>query len=300
MKRNLLISLAFIFAVTLSAQGQFRKPLKSQRQGTNLALSNYTVGVKVGCPWSVMLDSNLSKVNYRGNVGYSFGIVAERYFPKFSIGLEGYFAQKGTEMHYDMPFQYSLAATDSIYHRELSLGYNVVSVRIPLTYYFKGTFKDDKIVPYIFIAPQIDIPLGFNMPVAMKNTDGSYSFFPVLPVEQTIITEYPRLNSTYRDTVTTKTQVSLNLGALAGLGLMTRIPLDGTAIIIKFDVAANYGLRNLAEEGFIWKKDESTGQIVLKENERTIRVHDLEAHLSVIIPIKKRLRDACYYIRIKN
>ena len=287
MKRNLIIGIVLLVA-SLSAQAQFMKPLKSQRQESNLAFSDYTIGVKLGCPWSVMLDSELSKVTYKGNIGYSLGIVIERYFPKFSVGIEGLFAQKGTEMNYDMSYQQSLT-TNGIYHREFYWGYNVVSIRIPLTYYFKGTFRDDKVIPYVFIAPQVDIPLSFN--ATLKQ--GKPVFEP--KTEQTIVTTY----SDFIDTLRINATPSMNISAIAGLGLMGRIPTDGSAIIIKFEVGANYGLRNLAEEGFIWKLDKDTKKLVPKENSRTICSHDLEAHLSVIFPIKKRLRDACYYFNKK-
>lgn len=289
MKKFLLICLLTLLSVSLNAQRQYRKPLKSQRQGTNLAFSDYTIGLKLGCPWSFMPDSKLSKVTYKGNIGYSFGLTAERYFPKFSLGIEGLFAQKGTEMFYDMRYQQSLSNND-IYHREFYWGYNVVSVRTPLTYYFKGTFKDDKVVPYLFIAPQVDIPMNFNIPLMRDD-----QILPNLPIEQTIITTY----GGHGDTLKVNASPQLNISAIAGAGLMTRIPIDGSVIIVKFDVGANYGLRNIAEEGFIWKWDNNEKKLVLKENSRIIRVHDIEAHLSVIFPIKKRLRDACYYFQKK-
>lgn len=285
MKRYLVIGFFLFLSVTMSAQRQFRKPLKSQKQGTNLAFSDYTIGVKLGCPWSLMMDSELQKVNYSGNFGYSLGLVAERYFQRLSVGVEGLFSQKGTKMYYDMPYQVSLTEEGN-FHREYFMGYNVVSVRVPITYYFKGAVKDDKVVPYLFIAPQVDIPLKFNA------TLRDIKFLYENPPSQTTITTYGDYGDTIRRAVNVKSL--LNVSALAGVGLMARIPTESSAIIIKFDLAANFGLRNLAEEGFIWKKD-SSGKLVRKENSRIIRSHDAEANLTIIFPIKRRLRDACYY-----
>lgn len=286
MKRSLVICILLLLALSLSGQGQYRKPLKSQKQGVNLAFSNYTFGVKLGCPWSIMLDSELSKVTYSGNIGYSFGLVAERYFQRISVGLEGLFSQKGTKMYFDMPYQMSLTE-NGIYHREFYMGYNVVTVRIPVTYYLKGTFKDDKMIPYVFIAPQVDIPLNFNATIR----DGSFLYEK--PPTQTSITTYG--NVVDQSVTPVETGSLLNVSALAGIGLMARIPTESSAIIVKFDVAANYGLRNLAEEGFIMKLDPNTGELVWKENSRTIRSHDVEANLTIVFPIKRKLRDACYY-----
>lgn len=287
MKRPIVISIILFlaFSLNMSAQGQFRKPLKSQKQGANLAFSNYTIGLKLGCPWSVLADSELTEVAYSGNIGYNIGIVAERYFPRLSIGIEGIFSQKGTKMYYDMPYQVSFTE-NGIYHKEFFFGYNLVSVRTPLTYYFKGTVKDDKVVPYVFIAPQVDIPLHINATLR----DGKLLFEN--PPTQTTITTYGDVEETTTTNLDTSPLLSVN--ALAGVGLMARIPTETSAIIIKFDIAANYGLRNLAEEGFIWKQDPTSGELVLKENTHTIRSHDVEANLTIIFPIKKRLHDACY------
>lgn len=287
MKRILVISLLLSLTLSLSAQGQFRKPLKTQKQGANLAFSNYTIGLKLGCPWSLLMDSELSKVTYSGNFGYNIGIVAERYFPRISVGIEGLFSQKGTKMYYDLPYQVSLTG-NGIFHREFFMGYNVVTVRTPLTYYFKGTVKDDKVVPYVFVAPQVDIPLGMNATLRQG------AFLYENPPTQTTITTYGDVRDVVTANVDTKALLSVN--ALAGIGLMARIPTESSAIIIKFDIAANYGLRNLAEEGFIWKQDQE-GKLVLKENTRTIRSHNLEANFTLIFPIKKRLHDACYLFK---
>ena len=288
MKRSLVIGILLTLAFSLSVQAQFRKPLKSQKQGANLAFSNYTIGLKLGCPWSLILDSDLTKVSYSGNLGYNIGIVAERYFPRLSVGIEGLFSQKGTKMYYDLPYQVSFNQ-NGIFHREYYMGYNVVSVRTPVTYYFKGAVKDDKVVPYVFIAPQVDIPLNMNATIRQGE------FLYENPPTQTTLTTYGDVVDKLVKPVNTKSL--LNVSALAGVGLMARIPTETSAIIIKFDIAANYGLRNLAEEGFIWKQDPNTGKLVLKENTRSVRSHDAEANLTVIFPIKKRLHDACYIFK---
>ena len=237
------------------------------------------------------MDSKFTKVTYSGNIGYNIGIVVERYFPRMSVGIEGLFSQKGTKMFYNMPYQVSLSE-NGIFHREFFMGYNVVSVRVPLTYYFKGTVKDDKVVPYVFAGPQVDVPLQMNA------TFRQGEFLFENPPTQTTITTYGDVVD--KTTTSVDTKALLSTSALVGAGIMARIPTESSAIIIKFDIAANLGLRNMAEEGFIWKKDQNTGALVLKENIRTIRSHDVEANLTVIIPIKKKLRDACYNFRSKK
>lgn len=286
MKKLLLIGLCLFLSVSLSAQRLFQKPLKSHNQEMNLAFSDYAAGVKLGCPWSILLDSEISKMPV-GNIGYNFGFMAEYYFTKISVGIEGLFSQKGTKMSYDMTYQTSLNGNQGIFHREFFMGYNVVSIRIPATYYFKNIIKTDKVVPYILIAPQVDIPLGFNATLRQ----GKFLFEK--PLTQTTITTYDSFYDEKKESVDVNSLLSV--GVLAGIGTMIRIPIESSAIIIKFDLAANYGLRNLAEEGFIWKLDKVTKKLVPKENDRIIRPIDVEANVAIIIPIKKILRDAGYY-----
>lgn len=264
---SILISL--VMTISIQANGQFNKPLKSGKQGANLSFSDYTVGVMLGCPWSVMPKSDLTGVKYQGNIGYSAGIVVERYFSQFSLSLEGLFSQKGTKMSYEMPYQVSLTQ-DDIYYREFVYGYNLVTARLPFSYYLKGAFKDDKFIPYFFIGPQVDFPLPFN--AAFK--DGKFSI--ERPATALSITDYGNNHSEVPQVI----DMSWNASILAGLGLMTTIPTEYSAIMIKFNVALNYGLVNLA-----WS------------DEKSIRSHDVEANLAVVFPIKKHLKDACHYLQ---
>ena len=277
--------LLLVMSLCIPAQGQFNKPLKSQKQNANLAVSDYTIGLTVGCPWSVMTKSDLSNVKYSGNIGYSAGLLVERYFSRFSLGLEGLFSQKGTRVSYEMPYQISLN-DDGVFARESSLGYNLVSVRLPVSYYLKGTFKDDKIIPYFFIAPQVDFPLRFN--ATFK--DGKFSYGPITT---TTITTYGSTHDEQSHPVNLNWKKNWNASALAGVGLMARIPTEMSAIIIKFNVALNYGLLNLAWE----KKDGDSPLGVFMPGDLCIRSHDVEANLSVVFPIKKQLKDACYYLQ---
>lgn len=294
MKKNLIICILLVALIGLEGHAQrlYRKPLKSTRQAM-LGFSDYNVGVKIGCPWSVMIDSELQESTYDGHFGYSAGVFVERSFGRWSVALESDFAQKGTKMHNERPYQISLD-TLGIVRTVYSVAHNVVSLRIPVTYYFKGMVKNDVIVPYVFAGPQVDLPLKFNLKL---------SDFTVDTIANAIITKFdgPKGNKPFSE-VKNRFNPVLNVSAFAGLGIMGRIPTDGSAIIIKFDIAANYGIRNLDEEGFIWKQvtdDKGKKKIVLKENSHIIRAHDIEANLTVVFPIKKRLHDACYNFRRK-
>lgn len=271
MKRKLLIGLLLIAlcCIEAHAQRQFRKPLKSSNQSM-LGFSNYNIGLKVGCPWSYMTKTDLRKTTYDGHFGYLFGIGAERNLGRWSIGLEGTYAQKGTVMHNEKQYQISLLKTGTLKTR-YEVVYNVVGIRIPITHYFKGTFPDDKLVPYLFVGPELDIPLGSSKAIITR-FDGENGDHP-LPEKREPFTPCP------------------NVSVVAGLGLMTSIRFENSAIILKLDAAYNRGLLNLSvptKEAWKWP---------FEEQDPKVFAHNMEINFSIVYPIKKILHDACYNFR---
>ena len=276
MKRTLLTGLLLILLCCCEtyAQRQFRKPLKSSNQSM-LGFSNYNIGLKIGCPWSYMTKSDLRETTHDGHFGYSGGITAERNLGKWSIGLEGTYAQKGTKMHNKKPYQMSVfPMQEGILKTQYEVVYNVVTIRVPFTYYFKGMIGNDALVPYLFAGPEVDIPLGKSEAIITR-FDGPTGENP-LPGRKEPFTP------------------CLNAGAVAGIGLMTRVRFENSAIFLKFDAAYNRGLMNLAvptKEAWKWP---------FGHQEKRIFAHDVEINLSVVYPIKKILHDACYNFRTKK
>lgn len=282
MKRTLLIGLLLTLLCSGAyAQRQFRKPLKSTQQSI-LGFSNYNIGVKLGCPWSYMSKTDLRETTCDGNFGYLIGITGERNFGKWSVALEGTFAQKGTKMHNEKLYQISLTQ-NGILKTQYEVAYNVASIRIPVTYYFKGTVKDDKVVPYVFLGPEADIPLGFNFDLfnfkmnnevtaVTRRFDGPTGN-NALPIQEEPFTP------------------GINISMVAGVGLMTNVRFENSAVILKFDVAYNRGLMNLAvptQEAWKWP---------FETQDEKIFANDVEANISIVFPIKKILHDACYNFR---
>lgn len=275
MKRTLLIGfLLALLCCSAYAQRQFRKPLKSTNQSMH-GFSNYNIGLKIGCPWSYMTKSDLSKTIHDGHFGYLGGITAERNLGKWSIGLEGTYAQKGTKMHNEQAYQISISPPQQgILRTQYEVVYNVVTVRVPFTYYFKGMIGNDLFVPYLFAGPEVDIPLGPSE-AYLTQFDGPTGDNP-LPGRIDPFTP------------------CLNVSAVAGMGMMTRIRFENTAIILKFDAAYNRGLLNMAvptKEAWKWP---------FEHQDKRIFAHDVEVNLSIVYPIKKILHDACYNFRSRN
>lgn len=283
MKTKIIIflSLVFLAGTRCYAQGQYRKPLKSTNQSM-LGFSNYNIGLKLGCPWNYLEKPKLKETVYDGHFGYLIGITGEHNLGRLSVGLEATFAQRGTKMHNEKPYQISLTQ-DGILKTQYEVTYNVATVRIPISYYFKGAIKDDKMVPYVFVGPEADIPLGFNLDLLTfsmdrdvkaitKRFDGPTGENP-LPVKEEAF------------------KPGINVGLVAGMGLMTKVRFENSAIILKFDVAYNRGLLNLSvptKDAWKWPFEH--------QEERTF-ANDVEANFSIVFPIKKILHDACYNFR---
>lgn len=279
----------FIVAVLLvllccfkaQAQGQFSKPLRSSNR-SKLGVSDYNIGLKLGCPWSYMTKSDLDQTTYDGNFGYLAGLIFERNLGKWSVALESTFAQKGTKMHNEKPYQISLTE-DGIVRTTYAVAYNVATVRIPVTYYFQGMIKDDKVIPYLFAGPEVDIALPFNY-------DLLHSSFDQEVIAITKKYDGPTGEDFYME-AHTPFNPPINISAVAGLGFMTKIRIENNAIYFRFDAAYNHGLMNLAlptKEGWKWP---------FETQEPRVFAHDVEVNFSIVYPIKKILHDACHNIQ---
>lgn len=280
-RTGIVFVIALLCCMEAQAQVKFNKPLKSSSQ-SQLGVSNYNFGVKLGCPWSYMDKTDLSETSIDGNFGYLIGILGERNLGKWSVALEATFAQRGTKMHNQKEYQISLSE-DGIVRTVYSLAYDVVSVRIPVTYYFKGMIKDDKVIPYLFVGPEVDLPLPFNFDLmGLKKEE-------VRAILQRF--DGPNGESLYQNSVIPFSPV-LNVSAVAGMGIMSKIRTENSAIYIKLDAAYNRGLLNMAvptKEAWKWPFDKDQGVMIF--------AHDVEVNLTVIFPIKKNLHDACYLLK---
>lgn len=240
------------------AQQQFRKPLRSPSE-TN-SMGKYYLGVKMGCPWSVLTKSDLDNTTYSGHWGYLAGVSGECFFNRFSLGLETCWAQKGTRMHRESIYQVSLNQNGTII-KEISVSYNVINIRVPATYYLTSIMGRKKPIPYLFVAPTVDIPVPFTRATLENTVTGTQS-------TSTIQTIYPGLNA----------------GVAAGLGMMTALPMGGSTMLMKLDLGMNQGLINMATK-------------TIKEEGVVILSQSLEASITLLFQLKKRLHDACHSFR---
>ena len=274
MKQKFVIGLIIIALCCLeaSAQVQFRKPLKTNNK-EKTDLSDYNIGIKMGCPWSFMPIWDHKDQIYIGNFGYLVGFFGERHFDNWSVALEISFAQKGNKIRINKPYQTNFHDIEHILIPADSIAYNVVSLRIPFIYYITpfyfnhhGKSKNGSTLPYIFAGPEIDISLPFNIdlvPFAIDAADNRGKNVPYY-----------------------------NLSAVVGLGLMNTVDINHVTFFLKFEAAFNCGIINLHADTFknalMWP---------FQDQKKRIFAHDVEICFSFVYPIKRILRDAGYYFK---
>lgn len=212
-----------------------------------------------------MQKLTLKETTYDGNFGYLAGLFLERNLGRWSVGLESTFAQKGTKMHNERTYEIGIADFGTL-KTTYAVAYHVVTVRVPVSYYFKGMIKDDKVIPYIFVGPEFDIPVDTIVESVTQRFDGPNGDNPHSKVPEAF-------------------KPIPNLSVVAGLGLMTKLRFENFSLILKFDAAFNYGILNLASKKTRWSQTEG------------IHAHDAEVSFSVVYPIKKILHDACHNLQ---
>lgn len=252
------------------AQQQFRKPLRSSFESNSLAGKNF-IGIKMGTGWNVLSKNDLSKTTYPGHWGFLVGISGEHLFNQFSAGLDVCWTQRGTRMHHQSVFQISLNEEGTI-TKEITAAYDVLSISIPLTYYLSNLNQGKRIIPYLYLAPSLDIPLPYCF--RWDDEQGKLLFSePTITTMTQIAT-----NTTYTNQVFSS---RLDTHVSAGIGLLWRIPAGGYDFRLKVSAGCHQGLINLATDHL-----KNEGIVILSQS--------LEAAISLMFQLKKPLHDACF------
>lgn len=279
---RLIVSLLWflsMLASTAEAQSTFRKPLKETDTYAR-RYSDYHVGLKIGCPWSLLTKSDIAP-RYAGRFGGELGITAERSFQSLAVGLEFLWAQRGSRMIGQSTYQLSLYDTDTM-RFETAIAYDVISIRIPITWYMTPP-ASNIVTPYLFVAPGIEHALTYRLNLPAD----SLKAFLNEPLTTPSIT--------YTESVGDQAPVSqdepwtppyLNVNLVAGTGVMVTIPSKTISLHLKCDLGVNVGLLNLATKA-------------LKEQGVSIRSYGVEAGLTLVFDIHPPLRDACYNFQRK-
>lgn len=273
MKKHLFI-LIFILLSVASLQAQFAKPLKNKNyicRNTSLL----SVGITGSYAANDMYYSAVSKSKLTPYLAPTFGLAAEwNTMHRISIGLDASYAMRGTNEVFVTEFLTSYSSTTYARVNYIT-ALNGVEVRIPITYYLG---YGEKVRPYLYVAPRFDLWLNGNAKWERTYDDGSY---------QPLVYETELTNATIQP---------FDVSAVVGGGLCSRILIKKTQFFVKFDlsygmsVLNNFSQHEMNEDvefqGWGDIEHETLGQRYLR---------DIEARLTLLMPVRKHLKDACAF-----
>lgn len=273
MKKRIFLLIISLLSVA-SLQAQFARPLKSK----SLICRNtspFSIGITGSFAANDMLYSSVSKAKLNPYLAPTGGLALEwNTMRGLAVGLDASYAMRGSNEDFATEFLTSYSTT-TFARVDYAMRMNAVEVRIPITWYmgYGETFR-----PYVYIAPRFDLWLNGNLRWERTYDDESYE-----PV-------------TYESELNKAMMQPYDISAVAGVGICSRIMLKQTRLFLKFDIS--YGmsvLSNFSQQ----EVDESIpfqgwGDIE-HENLGQRRLHNVEARLTLLVPLRKSLKDACAF-----
>jgi len=273
MKKHIFLLIISILSVA-SVQAQFARPLK----GKSLVCRNtspFSIGVTGSFAANDMLYSAVSKAKLNPYLAPTGGLAFEwNTMRGLAVGLDVSYAMRGSNEDFATEFLTSYSTT-TFARVDYAMRMNAVELRIPITWYmgFDEAFK-----PYIYVAPRFDLWLNGNLRWERTYDDESYD--PVI----------------YESELNKATMQPYDISAVAGIGICSRIMVKQTRLFLKFDLS--YGmsvLNNFSQQ----EVDESIpfqgwGDIA-HETLGQRRLQNVEARLTLLLPLRKSLKDACAF-----
>ena len=289
-KQHITVFFLLLFLCS-TATAQFNKPITSPRDQVQSREAKWSVGILGGgnlTTWPHFHSREASDwylTNYKlfdtltHSLGYFGGVGVERKIKSnLSVGLNVVYAQHNIQLGFvddHVPVEWDTDQSQINYGtiiKGFKANYRTIEAYIPFTYYL-GLANNRKISPYVYVAPRVSYVLP-DSKAKMVYTNGYYRN----DANNTLISyssdTIPFNQSTYR---------KLNVGATLGAGSLFRIDLGNYYCVIKLDVSANMN-------GIPTYKD---GEVANDEFKYLRFSTDAYATLSLMLPIKKPLQDAC-------
>ena len=258
----------------VSLQAQFARPLKSK----SLICRNtspFSIGITGSFAANDMLYSSVSKAKLNPYLAPTGGLAFEwNTMRGLAVGLDASYAMRGSNEDFATEFLTSYSTT-TFARVDYAMRMNAVEVRIPITWYmgYGETFR-----PYVYVAPRFDLWLNGNL--RWERTYDNESYAPV----------------TYESELNKATMQPYDISAVAGVGICSRIMVKQTRIFLKFDLS--YGMSVL--NNFSQQEVEETVTFqgwgdIEHETLGQRRLQNVEARLTLLVPLRKSLKDACAF-----
>ena len=289
MKKPSIIILLFFLTIGITAQAQFNKPLQSARSRVNSNEAKYNIGIEGGLTSTYWVHFGGTKTPYKSpfNFGITGGLIVERMLNgNTSIALEGLYAMRNTQLHYEViNFPVSLGLGhehNKDFYRQYDADYQEVNIQVPLTRYLSnGTIR-----PFVYVAPRVSFPLSGKMVWQKKE-----------------ILEYGTENQHYSetgnfiDTVEFNAQNNrqLNVGLVLGAGVLYKLNVGNYYLLLRLDLSGHAAFINsFTSEEINGESQNVIGAGYIDPYLLGLRFNtDATLKFTLMFPLKKQLQGAC-------
>ena len=273
MKKRLILLLFGVLSV-VSLQAQFAKPLKN-RNYLCRNTSSLSVGVTGSFAANDLMYTAVSKSILTPYLAPTFGLAVEwNTMHRISAGLDASYAMRGANEVFATEFltNYSTSTLARIHY---TMTMNGVEARLPITYYLG---YGESIRPYLYVAPRFTLWLNGN--VRWERTYDNESYDPVV----------------FESELSNATIAPYDLSAVAGVGLCSRVLVKRTQFFVKFDLSYGISVLNNFSQHEVAEDVEFQGWgDIHHENLGTRYLQNVEARLTLLVPLRKPLKDACAF-----
>ncbi len=258
----------------VSMQAQFAKPLKT-RNYICRNTSSLSVGVTGSFTANDLMYTAVSKSKLTPYLAPTFGLAVEwNMIRSVSVGLDVSYAMRGTNEVFATEFLTSYT-TSTFARVHYSMAMNGIEIRMPLTYYIG---YGETIRPYVYVAPRFTLWLNGNVKWERTYDDNSYA--PLV----------------YESELNKATIAPFDFGAVAGVGLCSRILIKRTQFFVKFDLSYGLGVLNSFSQHEVAEDIGFQGWGDIEHETLGNRyLQNVEAHLTLLMPMRKLLKDACAF-----
>lgn len=269
-----------------SVEAQFAKPLRKEHQICRNT-SALSFGVTGGFAANDMIYTAVKTSTLKACFGPTFGLAAEyKGFKWLSVGLDASYVMRGTNEETVAEFLTSFTTTTSA-RVNYQMRLNGLELRLPVTYYFG---YDNTWHPYVYVAPRLSLWTGGNLHWERTYDDGSYP--PLV----------------YDTTLNRATVRPFDVSVVGGLGVCRRVMMGRTQMFVKLDVSYGISVLNTFSEK---ETDAAAGQIGAASSGNAFvfygwgdighetlgerYLQNVEVRLTVLLPLRKHLKDACAF-----
>lgn len=268
MKKRIVFLMIGVLAV-VSVQAQFAKPLKKKSVPQRV----FSLGITGSYAANNMVYSTVTKSATLPLFVPTYGIAAEwNTMQQLSVGMDVSYVSRGGNMAFDSEVLTSYSS--STFSRiRYSILLNGIELRIPIAVYFGS---GDRLKPYIYIAPRLNVWTGGHLRWEHIYDDASYQ-----PMS-------------FESELTDAMVQPFDLSAETGVGLCNKVKLGQRPLFIKFELGYGINVMSNFSQGEVNETVAFVGWGDIEHEQLgQRRLQNIEARLTLLMSLQKPVADAC-------